>query len=60
VYQGFFATLGPSNATTTNPAGLAIARTFSQVLGVLYGNTTPATFQGAFFPVGVSGNINAV
>jgi hypothetical protein len=58
--QGFFATPGTANATTNNPAGLAYARTFSQVLSVLYGNSTLSTFQGGFFPVGVSGNITVV
>jgi hypothetical protein len=57
-YQGFFATPGSSNASSTSPAGFAYARTFSQVLGVLYGNTAISTYEGGFFPIGVAGNIN--
>ena len=68
--QGFFATAGAANNSSTNPAGFAFARTFSQVLGVLYGNSTAGTYFGGFFPAvqpvgdntgltggGVSGNI---
>ena len=60
VYQGFFATPGPGNASSTTPAGFAYARTFSQVLSVLYASntTSPPTYYGGFFPNGVSGNIN--
>jgi hypothetical protein len=60
VYQGFFATAGTNNATGATPAGFAYARTFSQVLAVLYGGTATGTFEGAFYPEGVSGNINVV
>jgi hypothetical protein len=60
VYQGFFATAGAKNVTSSTPAGFAYARTFSQVLAVLYGGTATATFEGAFYPEGVSGNINVV
>ena len=60
VYQGFFATAGTSNVTSSTPAGFAYARTFSQVLAVLYGGTATGTFEGAFYPEGVSGNINVV
>jgi len=58
VYQGFFATAGTSNATSATPAGFAYARTFSQVLAVLYGGTATGNYEGAFYPEGVSGNIN--
>ncbi len=58
VYQGFFATAGTSNATSATPAGFAYARTFSQVLAVLYGGTGTGNYEGAFYPEGVSGNIN--
>jgi len=72
VNRGFFATAGVLNASATNPAGLAFARTFSQVLSVLYGSTTPGTYDGGFFPAaqsngdstntfgGVSGTITIV
>jgi len=60
VYQGFFATPGSSNASSTTPAGFAYARTFSQVLSILYANNTtnPPIYEGGFFPVGVAGGIN--
>jgi Ferritin-like domain len=58
VYQGFFATAGTNNATSATPAGFAYARTFSQVLAVLYGGTGTGIYEGAFYPEGVAGNIN--
>ena len=58
VYQGFFATAGSGNASSTSPAGFAYARTFSQVLQVLYANNATSIYEGGFFPVGVAGNIN--
>lgn len=49
---------------TSNTTGLALARTISQVLGIVYSGpnasiTTPATgiTKGGFFPNGFSGNI---
>ena len=60
VYQGFFATAGTNNATGATPAGFAYARTFSAALAVLYGGTATGTYEGAFYPEGVSGNINVV
>lgn len=60
VYQGFFATPGSSNASSTTPAGFAYARTFSQVLAVLYANNATSIYEGVFFPIGVAGNINVV
>jgi len=60
VYAGFFDTAGASTSSTTNPAGATFARTFSQVLAVLYGSTASQTYQGGFFPNGVSGSINFV
>jgi hypothetical protein len=60
VYQGFFDTAGSGTATANTPAGFTFARTFSQVLTVLYGSTTPSTYQGGFFPNGVAGSINVV
>jgi hypothetical protein len=55
VYQGFFATAGTGNATGSTPPGFAYARTFSQVLGVLFASTAPGTFDGGFYPVALSG-----
>jgi hypothetical protein len=60
VYQGFFATPGSNNASSTTPAGFAYARTFSQVLAVLYANNATSIYEGGFFPIGVAGNINVV
>jgi hypothetical protein len=60
VYGGFFDTAGAATSSPNNPAGSTFARTFSQVLGALYGNATPQTFQGGFFPNGVGGNIFTV
>ena len=59
-YQGFFDTAGAATSSANNPAGEVFARTFSQVLAVLYGSTVAQTYQGGFFPNGVSGNINNV
>jgi hypothetical protein len=60
VNQGFFNTAGASSSNGANPPGFAFARTFSQVLAVLYANSTPATNKGGFFSVGVGGKINEV
>ncbi len=61
VYQGFFNTASTGTATANTPAGLAFVRSFGQTLSVLLGSTqtNPITYQGGFFPVGVSGPINA-
>jgi len=59
-YGGFFDTAGGPTSSANNPAGSTFARTFSQVLAVLYGSTTPQTYEGGFFPFGVSGPINTV
>jgi hypothetical protein len=66
IYQGFFNTAGAgTTGATSTPAGFAFARTFQQVLAVLYGyNSTnniisTQNYQGGFFPVGVSGPINS-
>jgi hypothetical protein len=67
IYEGFFNTAGAgTNSATNTPAGFAFARTFQQVLAVLYGynssNSTIATqnYEGGFYPYGVSGNIVSV
>jgi hypothetical protein len=66
LYQGFFNTASSGNGTANAPAGFAFTRTFSQVLAVLLNtNSTNAivttqNYQGGFYPVGVSGNINAI
>jgi hypothetical protein len=58
VFGGFFDTASSSMSSATNPAGSTFARTFSQVLTVLYGSTAPQTYEGGFFPNGVAGGIN--
>jgi hypothetical protein len=60
VYGGFFDTASGSTSSAQNPVGSTFARTFSQVLTVLYGSTAAQTFQGGFFPNGVAGGINFV
>jgi hypothetical protein len=66
IYQGFFNTAGSNTASANTPSGFAFAKTFQQVLAVLYGyNSTNSAFatqnyEGGFFPVGVSGPINSV
>ena len=60
LYQGFFETAGTGNATANTPPGFAYTRTFSQILGVLYTSNNPSTYNGGFYPVGVSGTITAV
>jgi hypothetical protein len=67
IYQGFFNTAGAgTSSSTSTPAGFAFAKTFQQVLAVLYGyNATNSgistqNYEGGFFPVGVSGPINSV
>jgi len=63
IYQAFFNTAGTATASGETAAGFAFARTFSQVLQVLYNGTTTTTTQvtsGGFFPSGVQGIINAV
>lgn len=66
IYQGFFNTAGTGTSGSTNtPPGFAFARSFQQILAVLYGyNATnsiisTANFQGGFYPNGVSGQINS-
>ena len=59
---GFFATYGISAAGTT--AGMALSRTTSQVLAIVYGSGGVAASAGAssggFFPNGVNGAIKTV
>lgn len=43
-----------------DPNGLAIKRTTSQVLAIVYANSAPGTTSGGFFPNGVNGNIKTV
>lgn len=58
---GFFATAANGTPGQTNSfAGFAFQRSSSQVLAILYGNSTAGTAKGAFFPNGVNGNITAV
>lgn len=44
----------------TDANGLAIKRTTSQVLAIVYANSAPGTNKGGFFPNGVNGNIKTV
>jgi hypothetical protein len=66
MYQGFFNTAGAgTSSSTSTPAGLAFARSFQQILSVLYGYNstnsaiTTQNYQGGFYPFGVSGQINS-
>lgn len=45
---------------SVNKQALTIVRTPSQVLAILYGNSTPGTNHGGFFPEGVNGAIKTV
>ena len=45
---------------TTDANALAIKRTTSQVLAIVYGNATAGTTSGGFFPNGLNGNIKTV
>ena len=44
----------------TDANGLAIKRTPSQVLAIVYAKSTPGTTSGGFFPNGLNGNIKTV
>jgi hypothetical protein len=44
----------------TDANALAIKRTTSQVLAIVYANSASGTAKGGFFPNGVNGNINTV
>jgi hypothetical protein len=64
IYQGFFDTAGAATNSANNPPGFVFARSFQQILAVLYNfnattsaNTT-GNYTGGFFPYGVSGPIN--
>lgn len=65
VYQGFFNTAGSATGNASTPAGFAFARSFQQVLAVLYGynssNSIISTqnYEGGFYPFGVSGTITS-
>ncbi len=50
----------PFNFTNTDSTGQAYRRTTSQVLAIAYGNSTPGTAMGLFFPSGVNGTITTV
>lgn len=45
---------------TDDRNSMAIVRTPSQVLSIVYHNSAPGTMKGGFFPSGVNGNINTV
>jgi hypothetical protein len=65
LYQGFFNTAGSATTNGTTPPGFAFARSFQQILAVLYGyNSTNSqivtqNFEGGFYPFGVSGTITS-
>jgi len=65
IYQGFFNTAGSATSSANTPPGFAFARTFQQILAILYGynatNSQIATqaYEGGFFPYGVAGNITS-
>lgn len=65
LYQGFFDTAGTTSSSANTPPGCIFARTFQQVLAVLYAYSTASTsttqnYEGGFYPVGVTGNITSV
>jgi Ferritin-like domain len=45
---------------TADANGLAIKRTTSQVLAIVYANPAPGTASGGFYPNGMNGNIKTV
>ena len=54
---------GPPDETHFFPVdanALAIKRTTSQVLAIVYANSTPGTASGGFYPNGMNGNIKTV
>ena len=55
----FFATAGAAPPDKTL-AGLAYARTTSQVLAIVYANDATGTTKGGFYPDGMNGNIATV
>ncbi|HEY1499008.1 MAG TPA: ferritin-like domain-containing protein [Acidobacteriaceae bacterium] len=56
---GFFATAGAAPPDKTL-AGLAYARTTSQVLAIVYANDATGTAKGGFYPNGMNGSITTV
>lgn len=50
----------PSAYFPTLTNGLAVKRTTSQVLAIVYAQSTPGSTSGGFFPQGVNGNIKSV
>lgn len=50
----------PSHYFAVDAHALAIARTTSQVLAIVYAKSTPGTTAGGFFPSGLNGNITTV
>jgi len=51
---------GTSYANVTSPHALAVSRTTSQVLSIVYGNSTAGTASGGFYPNGMNGVITTV
>lgn len=56
---GFFATAG-ANGVASTPPGFAYTRTTSQVLAIVYGDSTTGASSGGFYPNGMNGNIKTV
>lgn len=50
----------PSTYFPTDQNGLAVKRTTSQVLAIVYANTAAGTSSGGFFPQGLNGNVKTV
>jgi ferritin-like protein len=50
----------PSHYFPVDANSLALIRTPSQVLAIVYGNSASGTNKGGFYPNGVNGNINTV
>jgi hypothetical protein len=64
VYKGFFSTTNASNASESQPLGVAFQRTASQVLQIVYAtagvSVNSGVGSGGFFPNGMNGNIKTV
>ncbi len=50
----------PTNFFPTDANGLALKRTTSEVLAIVYAKSTPGTSSGGFFPSGFNGNIKTI
>ncbi len=58
---GMETAVGTSSIVAADPTNaIGYARTTSEVLSIIYGNSTTGTKQGGFFPSGINGNITTV